>query len=98
MISLHLHNHYDVIVSKAQWMSHGILFNIRTISEPALNTFTSHCRDKIFASNLTELSFLEDIANTLNISDTEITVQISDEELYVYKNTHLHAQGNHFMF
>ena len=93
VISLHLHSHYGVMVKKAQWMSHGILFNIRALSTMSLDTFTTHCQDKLFATNLTELSFLEDIASTLNISDTELTVQISPAELHVYKNAHLQAQG-----
>ncbi|KAL4234789.1 hypothetical protein ACF0H5_006431 [Mactra antiquata] len=92
VISHYLQSQYDVIVSESKWLPHGILFNIRTLSSVSLNTFTSHCNDKIFASNMTELSFLEDIARNLNISDTEITVQISDVEQNIYKNAHLQAQ------
>lgn len=94
MIALHLHKHYDLIVNTKQWLPHGILFYIRTLSSHSLDSFIEHYRDKVFAKDLTELSFIEDIANTLNISDTELTVKVSMPEYNTYKQIHLPIQGN----
>lgn len=93
LIALHIHQHYDVIVTKAKWLPHGILFSIRALSTNALDTFVEHYRDRILTQNITGLSFIEEVASTLNISDTELTAQISMPDYYNYRRSHLPVQG-----
>ncbi|XP_053402629.1 uncharacterized protein LOC128557964 [Mercenaria mercenaria] len=92
LVALHIHKNYDVIVSKAQWLSHGILFYLRAISSNSLESFMEHYRDSMLTRNITDLSFVDDIAKTLNISDTEMTSQLSVHELNNYRQIYLPVQ------
>ena len=97
LISRHIHQHFDVIVSKAKWLPHGILFFIRATSERSLQTFMEHLNDqRLFSQNTTDLSFIEDIASTLNISETELTAHIDMSDFQNYLQKHIPVQGNVF--
>ncbi|XP_060577298.1 uncharacterized protein LOC132734559, partial [Ruditapes philippinarum] len=92
LISRHIHQHFDIIVGKAEWLPHGILFSIRATSKKSLETFMEHLNGQFFTQNITDLSFIEDIASTLNISDTALTAHIEMPEFQNYVQKHLPVQ------
>jgi hypothetical protein len=94
LISRHIHQHFDIIVGKAEWLPHGILFSIRATSKKSLETFMEHLNGQFFTQNITDLSFIEDIASTLNISDTALTAHIEMPDFQNYVQKHLPVQGN----
>ncbi|WAR13411.1 hypothetical protein MAR_027591 [Mya arenaria] len=62
IIAQHLHNTYDVIVSKASWLPHGISFFIRSKNSDTFQHFVDHYRDRLLLKNVTSISFIHDIA------------------------------------
>ena len=93
IISQHLSVHYDVIVSRASWLPHGISFHIRALNIETYNHFVNHYGESILLRNATNLSLIDEVAYKLNISHGGITVDIPPESMFEYRNTYLPIQG-----
>ncbi|XP_052818464.1 uncharacterized protein LOC128244503 [Mya arenaria] len=92
IIAKHLHDTYDVIVSKASWLPHGISFYIRSKNSDTFQHFIDHYRDRLILNNVTKLSFINDMARSLNISATAVTANITNESYEIYRQTYLPIQ------
>ena len=93
IISQHLSVNYDVIVSRASWLPHGISFHIRALNVETYNNFVNHYGESILLRNATNLSLIDEVAHKLNISHGGITVDIPPESMFEYRNTYLPIQG-----
>ena len=92
-IAVHLETGYNVMVKRAKWLPHGILFYIRTLSEESLDKFMAHYHDKTFLHNVTQMTLIDDVASTLHIPETEVTAFVDPESYEPYKNIYLPIQG-----
>ena len=93
IISQHLSDNYDVIVSRASWLPHAICFYIRALNTEAYQHFVSRYDERSLLKNATNLALIDDVARTLNISHAGITVDIPPESMFEYRNTYLPIQG-----
>ena len=92
-IASHIESGYDVIVKRAKWLPHGILFYIRAVTKESLDTFMAHYHDKTFAHNVSQVTLIDDVAFTLNIPETEVTANVDPESYFTYRDIYLPIQG-----
>ena len=94
-IAFHLETGYDVIVKRSKWLPHGILFYIRAVSEDSLKHFMSHYHDKTIVHNISQITFIDDVAETLHIPEAVITAAVDSDSYKTYRNIYMPIQSKY---
>lgn len=92
-IAFHLETGYNVIVKRAKWLPHGILFYIRALSKSSLENFMVHYHDKTFVHNVSQITLIDEVAETLRIPEAEVSAEVDPESYRSYTSLYMPIQG-----
>ena len=81
------------MVKRSKWLTHGILFYIRAISEDSLTHFMSHYHDKTMVHNISQITFIDDVAETLQIPEAVVTADVDADSYQLYSKMYMPIQS-----